>query len=379
MPETVAIADIAAHSDVVESGTPSAAPVWLTRNGRPLRAAERNKLLHWRTMPHVEIRSWLVRNVVLDATTMLLLRDGRIVRESNYHRPAQELLSIRVDPARLTRIETDLPVLVCGDAWSTNHYHFLNHTLPAIADALARHGANGVWLAAHAMRPVHADIVAMLGLAGARQIRLEPGRQYEIACAVFCDYTVGRADFSNSRNIQDLHDRIGACVQGDGEHQSRVYVSRQKDRHRHAVGEADLITGLARRGFIIATPAEMTIAEQIALFRGARLVVGPHGAGLANISFCRPGTAVYQFLPQHFIEPSVVNLAIRRGARIWVDVFPGDGDGADHVRNWRLDARAILRRVDEIEGATWWSRLPRIAQRGSRRLGSLARPRRLAD
>ncbi|MCR9138476.1 MAG: glycosyltransferase family 61 protein [Alphaproteobacteria bacterium] len=37
--------------------------------------------------------------------------------------------------------------------------------------------------------------------------------------------------------------------------------------------------------------------EDLALFRRAKIVLGPHGAGLANIAFCAPGTHVIEFVP----------------------------------------------------------------------------------
>jgi hypothetical protein len=354
MPDLIDIAEVADATIELEACGPSVRPRWIERAGRKPDTRARNPFLQWETMPDVRIHTWRVRDVVLDATTMLLLHDGKIIRQSNYLRAPNELEQMRIDPDRLVQIPAGLPVLICGDAWSTNHYHFFNHTLPAIDGAMARYGSDGVTLAAHWMRPVHAHAMHLLGHAPRKMVQLEPGQQYAIADAEFCAFTVGIADFANSRLIQGMHDRLAAAVPDDGRHDGRLYVSRLADRHRRAGGEADLIAGLRRRGFTIATPAEMTLQDQIRAFRGARLVVGPHGAGMANIAFCRPGTAVYDLMPEHFIDSSILNLAIRRDARAWVDAFPSDTTTSDHTRDWQLDVRAVLVRVDEIEGRWGW-------------------------
>ncbi len=39
---------------------------------------------------------------------------------------------------------------------------------------------------------------------------------------------------------------------------------------------------------------DMVVSTQIALFRGAELIIAPHGASLANLAFARPGTAVLE-------------------------------------------------------------------------------------
>ncbi len=353
-PNLIDIADVADATIELEACGPSVRPRWIERASRTHTTRARNPFLQWETMPDVRVYCWRVRDVVLDATTMLLLQRGKIIRQSNYLRAPDELAQLRIDPDRLVQVETGRPVLICGDAWSTNHYHFLNHTLPAIDSAVTRHGSGGIRLAAHWMRPVHAHAMHLLGHVPPAIVQLEPGRQYAIADAELCAFTVGIADFANSRLIQGMHDRLAAVVPDDGRHDGLLYVSRLADKHRRAGGEAELVAGLRRRGFTIAAPAEMTLEDQIGAFRGARLVVGPHGAGMANIAFCRPGTAVYDLMPEHFIDSSILNLAIRRDARAWVDAFPSDTTTTDHTRDWRLDVRAVLARVDEIEGRWRW-------------------------
>lgn len=48
----------------------------------------------------------------------------------------------------------------------------------------------------------------------------------------------------------------------------------------------------------------LPLAAQIVSFHGAAVVIGPHGAGLANVLFCRPGTALIEF-PTFPYKPSV--------------------------------------------------------------------------
>jgi capsular polysaccharide biosynthesis protein len=353
VPDMLDITAVTEKTDLVEDCGPSRRPRWIASR-RPLSHPERNPFLAWETMPDVRIHAWRVRDVVLDATTMILLRDGKIIRETNYLRPAEELEQLRVDPARLTRIEADLPVLICGDAWSTNHYHFLNHTLPGIDSAITRHGKGGIVLAAHWMRPVHEKALRLLGHDGVATFQLEPGRQYEIADAEFCSYTTGTADFANSAHIQAMHNRMASKVPASDGAGKKIYISRLADKHRRAEGEAELVEALRRRRFAIVTPADHTLAQQIDIFRAADLVVGPHGAGLANIAFCRPNAAIYDVLPEHFIDSSILNLAIRRDLRSWIDAFPGHGDGTDHTRDWVLDVPAIMARVNEIDPRSWF-------------------------
>jgi capsular polysaccharide biosynthesis protein len=55
-----------------------------------------------------------------------------------------------------------------------------------------------------------------------------------------------------------------------------------------------LVEVLQSRGFTIVDPAELTFAEQVHLSGAAEMVVGSHGAALANLVFCSRGTSVVE-------------------------------------------------------------------------------------
>src|ERR1700733_13608212 len=155
-PSMIDIASVAEETIPIEACGPSVRPRWIMPRGRALGHQDRNPFLRWETMPNVQVRAWRLRDAVLDATSMLLLHHGEIIRESNYLRPPDELANLHVDAQRLQLPPQTGPVLVCGDAWSSNHYHFMNHTLPAIAWASAHFGRTSLCLAHHWLRPVHA-------------------------------------------------------------------------------------------------------------------------------------------------------------------------------------------------------------------------------
>lgn len=80
----------------------------------------------------------------------------------------------------------------------------------------------------------------------------------------------------------------------------RVYVSRKDAVIRRVVNEAEILDRLAAFGIVDVSLSAMPPAEQRALFAGAELVVGPHGAGFTNFVFCRPGTPVVELSPHRW-------------------------------------------------------------------------------
>jgi len=96
----------------------------------------------------------------------------------------------------------------------------------------------------------------------------------------------------------------------------RLYVSRRTLAYpmRVLADEARLEAALRKRGFAIMHPERMAVADQIAVFRDAEVVVGPTGAGLANALFCRPGARIVELQPETFTSGWVQALCTLTGA-----------------------------------------------------------------
>ncbi|WP_158545212.1 glycosyltransferase family 61 protein [Bremerella cremea] len=74
----------------------------------------------------------------------------------------------------------------------------------------------------------------------------------------------------------------------------RIYISRAKAGWRKVLNEDQVMAMLARHGFQRYFLEDLNVREQIQLFQQAEMIVGPHGAGLANIVFTPPGAKVIE-------------------------------------------------------------------------------------
>ena len=112
--------------------------------------------------------------------------------------------------------------------------------------------------------------------------------------------------------------------------------------------EAELIELLQRQGVRIIVPGTLPVVEQIAAFRAARLVIGPHGAGLSNLVFCRSGSFVYELLPRHYAHVAFNRVAQAAELNYAADLFESAGAGRPHERPWRIDIGLFAERLDAI-------------------------------
>ena len=109
---------------------------------------------------------------------------------------------------------------------------------------------------------------------------------------------------------------------------------------------------LERRGFVKLPLEEMSWREQVAAFAAARVVVSPHGAGLANVVFCREGTRVVEFFNRSYVNPCFEHWAL--AARLdYYAVVPAGGGPIGKERNANreditADIAAIMATVDQF-------------------------------
>ncbi|HEY4248491.1 MAG TPA: glycosyltransferase family 61 protein [Lacunisphaera sp.] len=89
----------------------------------------------------------------------------------------------------------------------------------------------------------------------------------------------------------------------------RIYISRTGAKRRHVTNEPRLWCALESRGFIKLHLEELTWTEQITAFHSAKVIIAPHGAGLANLVFCRPGTKIVELFHRSYVNPCYWQLA----------------------------------------------------------------------
>ena len=138
----------------------------------------------------------------------------------------------------------------------------------------------------------------------------------------------------------------------------RLYVSRADALQRRLADEDRLVALLEPLGFTCLTLSGRPIDEQIQLFARADVVVGPHGGGLSNLVWCRPGTAVVELYAHDYVNPVFWGLSETLGLRhhhvVGAPATPGIRRGlGDMVVDRDTTLRAIelaLQRADQQRG-----------------------------
>jgi hypothetical protein len=150
-----------------------------------------------------------------------------------------------------------------------------------------------------------------------------------------------------------LRERLATPFASPSERRTVVYTSRAgAGSVRAVVNEAELIAALRAEvgdDLFVFDGDGMSVREQIEVFRGARLVVGPHGAALTNILWCSPGAAVVE-LP---VVPRVLNHFAHMALALDLSYRAVPEASAPYQGRYEIDARgvdAVVRTVRKALG-----------------------------
>lgn len=168
-----------------------------------------------------------------------------------------------------------------------------------------------------------------------KKARLVRGRSLNATGIVFGGQHVGRI-------VREFSDHLRTIVPEetplDPSSSGLLYVSRNESKMRRLVNEDAILPALRDLGFEIIRPGEMPLAAQIEKFRKARIVLAPHGAGLTNILFCRPGATLIEIFPRGGVHGSMfMRIASQRDldyyfavgdsvATVWSENNPNNAD-----------------------------------------------------
>ncbi|QHT67884.1 glycosyltransferase family 61 protein [Rhodocytophaga rosea] len=124
-----------------------------------------------------------------------------------------------------------------------------------------------------------------------------------------------------------------------------VYVSRNDSDKRFVINENELVNFLAEYGFKKVELGNMTFQQQVNLFGSAKVIIGPHGAGWANLVFCEPGTTAIELFASEYIIPVYYDLANKAGVNYQYMACESDASAENVKQGMRLNLLVDLNQL----------------------------------
>ena len=201
--------------------------------------------------------------------------------------------------------DVDASVAVLAVAGSEVYWHWMFDCLPRLGLIMARkEGLGGVeqFVINAVRRSYQRETLEALGIEPAKCLQADRDRFHIKANMAIIPSITHQVPSVWACNFlrRELFSRLAVPAQ---ETPRRIYVSRVDAGSRRVVNEEELVEELGRHGFVRMVMSPLTVAEQAALFAGAEVIVAPHGSGLTNLVFAKPGTKVIEIFPPQYVNP----------------------------------------------------------------------------
>lgn len=182
---------------------------------------------------------------------------------------------------------------------SNIYYHWLLDTLPRLS-LLQQSGMRYEKVVVPAHARFQRESLKLLGIEEAR-ILSDP-RVHLQARNLLVPSLPGVPGNPPSWACEFLRDCFLPHVRHDRPASERLFISRANSGTRRIRNEPALLAALAKRGFERVFLEDLSFLEQVKVFSEARIIVSPHGSGLANLVFCRPEAELIEIFSPNYIN-----------------------------------------------------------------------------
>ncbi|BCH57602.1 hypothetical protein RvVAR0630_02260 [Agrobacterium vitis] len=257
--------------------------------------------------------------------------------------------------AKISRV-TDISPIVIGNGWYKNYYHWTFQAISCLLIYKKHRDDNNILLAMPRLNGWRNEVLSLTGFNG-RVLEMDYHDVLHVDDCITSNLTGGGFAHLPHPAVIAEFEALAQRVTIERRLSRKLYVSRlDAGDVRRVVNEEAVCAFLESRGFEIITPGELSVREQVVAFRDAEVIVAPHGAGLANLVYCRPGakTRVIELFQASCINACYARICQEKRLDYTAIINPDmPGQNADgtakevKVRNdmWQIVDLALLEKV----------------------------------
>lgn len=271
---------------------------------------------------------------LVGAAGLVVLPDGSFAAESVDHpsRLAAEPTYYSPLPSATSRKHGRYYSLVLESALQDNYYHWIHDVILRLYRVRDRLPEDTRFVVPPRLREYQYDTLSVLGIHPENLDYFDGREPWLLKELYFSPATTSSgvdspdADTWFRRLVLQAY---GIEPQG---RRRRIFVRRRLALHRRLVNESEVEAHLEQFGFEAYTLETMSFREQAALFSGAEIVVGSHGAGLTNIIFQEERIPVLDILESQEVNKCFWGMSEALGHQYWYllgETVPNRGRNPD--------------------------------------------------
>ena len=207
--------------------------------------------------------------------------------------------------------------LLTGGGGNYNYYHWLFDCLSRlfIVKVSRKIGEGTKYLIPDDALPFQRDTLEALGIDAASRISSKKCRHLIANQLIVTSHPNPNPSLIPVWIIEFLRESFLRCnIAALADKKDFIYISREDSvNSRRLINESHLCKSLVSVGFGVYRLTELTFEQQVALFSQAKMIVGVHGAGLANLAFASKGAVVYELFSAQYQPDMFQRIALLTG------------------------------------------------------------------
>ena len=230
------------------------------------------------------------------------------------------------------------------------YYHFVAEGLPKFVMLKQAGLPEGTKVLTYGM-PFEKEYLDRLGFQGEDLVPYETDKAYS-ADVLYMPTPTPRITPPREA-LESVREALDVRVLPEEERNLIVYCTREGSSSREVANEREILQTLAEEfpdNELVVYRAGQPLEEVISLFERARVIVGPHGAGLTHLLFSAPGTHVVEFLFMKDPPMMFWHMSRALGLDYWMVPIAQSHWMAKEMDVPAQEVRDILRAIKEEEG-----------------------------
>lgn len=211
---------------------------------------------------------------------------------------------LRID--RLPKsINSTVAVLLCGQVGHYNYFHWLYDVLPRLQliESIVHKNEKVKYLFPQLSLPFQRESLDLLGIEASEVIATTDHNFIQASKIITTTHPIHTTWHPPGWTIDFVRSRFLPAA-SDVSAGPRIYITRSDSSNgRVLLNEAKLIKVLENLGFKTLCLSALSLSDQISVFSCAEVIVGVHGAGFTNLTFCAPGTKIYELTCEQYPNP----------------------------------------------------------------------------
>lgn len=193
--------------------------------------------------------------------------------------------------------------IVSGRDAKNNYYHWLIDVLPKILileDEIKKNKINNILVPNYEKRYQKESLSCFFKKNNTNFINLSQNKFLQFDNVIFCTNN-SNFEFYNHHLLKKFKNKILKYIKlkkiKAKYDYKKIYIDRfdaNKNKDRFLANQKELKNKLKKEGFKFITLSDYSFFEQALIFNNAKLIVGLHGAGLANILFAKKSTKIIE-------------------------------------------------------------------------------------